>query len=332
MDEIFTAPISTLLVLAGIVLIVLSTVLEIRGNLGAKSKSVDAARPGRLNAAGAVFGFILIAAGVGISYIPPAGQAGLTPTPTFEPVTVTALASSPSTATPSLPAEPAAVQPVVTEPPTPWPALTLKDGCIFSKTWQAVSRETLGLTNNPDLNGCLSLAVTGIAADSSGVLHLLQTAKKGPLAAGIYTPIQSTSVIEFNLHVKNFYTVYSGTPSAISFAVAPISDPLKSTESARFKLLVDAPARPSLIYFVLADLGETTGNRITSQHCEYKLTYPIRLELNGVEMNVYINGKKMSEQLTLPPGPKVFWIGYDLYSQASADIEVTDLRVDGIEK
>ena len=150
--------------------------------------------------------------------------------------------------------------------------------------------------------------------------------------SGIYTPVTEKSVIQFNLHINYLYIVYPDQPTYLNFAIAPASAPLSAKETARFKLHVEKEGQKPLIYFVLADVGENTGSKIASQHYEYGRTYTIRLVLSGGSMSIYINGVDVKETLSIPSGPKVFYIGYNLPTLAGADIEITDIQVDGILK
>ncbi len=83
---------------------------------------------------------------------------------------------------------------------------------------------------------------------------------------------------------------------------------------------------------MLADAGEFSGSKIKSQHYEYSRKYNIRLELSGVVMIVYINNVRMDEDLTLPDGPKVFYIGYSLPIVGGVDAEITNIKIDGAYK
>lgn len=47
-------------------------------------------------------------------------------------------------------------------------------------------------------------------------------------------------------------------------------------------------------------------------------------------MGVTIDGTALNEEIFVPAGERVFWIGYDLPALAGVDIHITDLRVDGL--
>jgi hypothetical protein len=49
-------------------------------------------------------------------------------------------------------------------------------------------------------------------------------------------------------------------------------------------------------------------------------------------MNISINGTELDETLSIPAGPKVFYIGYNLPLLAGVNVEVTDISIDGIRK
>lgn len=55
----------------------------------------------------------------------------------------------------------------------------------------------------------------------------------------------------------------------------------------------------------------------------------MRLEVKGISINVYINGIHTKETLSIP-GPKVFYIGYNLSLQAGMAATIKDLTIDGV--
>ena len=100
--------------------------------------------------------------------------------------------------------------------------------------------------------------------------------------------------------------------------------------SGRFKLQIENTGNAARLYFLLADADETSGSKVDTQNYRYKRTAEIRMELNGPVMNVYINNVKQLEAIRIPSVPIVFYIGYDLPLLAGADIEITDIAVDGV--
>jgi hypothetical protein len=172
----------------------------------------------------------------------------------------------------------------------------------------------------------------GIFPDRSGVLRIVDEKKRDAVASGIYTPINSDSVIEFSVYVNSMYIANPNPAAFVSFAVAPANDPMTATNTARFKLQVEDKKDAPLVYFVLADAGENNGAKYQSQHYEYGNTYYIRLELTGSIMNIYINNVRINESLAIPSGAKVFYIGYSLPAFAGVDVQVTNIKVDGVLK
>ena len=49
-------------------------------------------------------------------------------------------------------------------------------------------------------------------------------------------------------------------------------------------------------------------------------------------MHIYVDGVELDESLSVPVGLKVFYIGYNLPLLAGVDVEVTDIRIDGVRK
>lgn len=219
----------------------------------------------------------------------------------------------------------------VSETPSTLSAGALAEGCINPQFWTPISNEAGAVS--PTLNGCYSVENSGIFADPQGILHLYKRDQKSAEAAGIYADIPSNySIIEFNIYVNSMYIADALSPAFVSFAVAPASDPMTAKSSARFRLFVEKPGNDPAVLFMMADVGENNGVKITTQHYEYSRTYRIRLELVGGLMRVYINDLKMDESLSIPDGAKVFYIGYTLPALAGMDVEVSNIRIDGVPK
>jgi hypothetical protein len=220
-------------------------------------------------------------------------------------------------------------EPTATEPP---PVKTLADGCLFADTWTIDSTDTSAKGSTArELDGCYSTGSLGIYPDKAGVLHIFDQ-KRSAIASGIYTPIRNDSVIEFRVHVTSMYLVYPETPTYISFAVAPATDPMDARKTARFKLHVEKTDKKPVIFYMVADPDESVGVKVGDRHYEYGNTYTIRFELTGSVMNISINGTELDETLSIPAGPKVFYIGYNLPLLAGVNVEVTDISIDGIRK
>jgi hypothetical protein len=58
----------------------------------------------------------------------------------------------------------------------------------------------------------------------------------------------------------------------------------------------------------------------------------VRTEVKGISMNVYINGIDTKETVSIPSGPKVFYIGYKLPLQAGVDTTIKNITIDGVNK
>ena len=222
-------------------------------------------------------------------------------------------------------------------PPTDEPTATptpgiIKENCIHSQLWKPASTDPAYLSKvSINSDGCYEMEALGIFTDNKGILHLNYRDQPEPVASGIYTPINSNSVIEFKIFVNSMYIVYlPPNPVTVSFAIAPEGDPLTARNTARFKLHVETNDNEPVIYFVLADVNENTGVRVNSQHYEYGRTYTIRLELVGNVMNVFINDLIMNESLLIPNGQKVFYIGFNIPRISGVDVEIRDLIIDGI--
>lgn len=239
------------------------------------------------------------------------------PPPTFTPSpSPTATITSTATLTPTTTATPLIVK-------------AISDGCIFSQVWTTDSSNTVqkdNVTIKPD--GCYDTGGLGVFANRAGILQIKDDAVRAQIASGIYTSINSDSIIEFKIRVKSMYIAVPGTIAYVTFAIAPANDPMTAKNTARFKLQVDSATQDHLIYFVLADINESNGARITTQHYEYGHTYTVRLELVGSVMDVYINNIKQNESPKIPIGAKVFYIGYNLPVSAAVDAEISNIKVD----
>jgi hypothetical protein len=216
---------------------------------------------------------------------------------------------------------------------TPLVVKTIPDGCVFSKTWKTYALDpNVSNSVRTEADNCYDMGITGIFADRGGVLHLLERDKRILHASGIYTPVANSAVIEFKVFVKSMYLAPTGEPTYVSFAIAPADDPTASKKSARFKLQMEEDAGKRLIYFVLADVDENNGARLTGQHYEYQRTYTLRFELTGSIMSIFINNIKLNENLSIPGGEKVFYLGFNVPAYTGVDVEVTDIKIDGSPK
>ena len=250
-------------------------------------------------------------------------------TPTVEPatqspiMTTTTLQASPSSTSESAPT------PTITS--TSLIARSLADDCLFSGTWKVASTDSSVLNDVTTKNdGCYDTGSLGIFPDQNGILRILNRDNSQQLASGIFTPISYDSVIEFQVHVNFMYSVDVENPTYINFAIAHASDPMNTRNTARFKLQLEDTGNDPRIYFVLAEVGENNGSRLSTQHYEDGRTYTIRLELTGSVMAVFINNSRQNENLAIPSNPNVFYIGYNLPTLAGVDVEVTNVRIDGV--
>jgi hypothetical protein len=107
---------------------------------------------------------------------------------------------------------------------------------------------------------------------------------------------------------------------------------MNTTKTARFKLQVEDNHTKPFVYFMAADAGEFNGVKVKDRHYEYGHTYTNRIELTGNVMNTFINGIPLDEDLEIPVGPKVFYVGYNAPILAGVDGEIWDLTVDSMQK
>jgi len=326
--DLLQTPVNTLLVLAGIAIVFFTFFKVSKGSVELRKinpKSI-------LMPVGIGAALIL----VGLLYKPEASTAlpesTITPTTIPDTPTLTTIII-PDTLTPSPTATATATEPPTpTQTASPVPVKSFNDGCIAAQTWQPASIDPDALNSVQTQNYCWNLNSLGFSAETGGKLHLYAAPAGVKTASGIYTGVGDQSTIEFNVHVNKFYIVYEDNPGYISFSVAPQGTAMATKGSGRFKLQVKAKGNSPLILFVLADTTESSGTELGTQHYLYGRIYDIRLELKGIYMDVYINNVKLNQALTIPTGQKVFYIGYDLPLLASADIEITDLTVDGVKK
>jgi hypothetical protein len=225
----------------------------------------------------------------------------------------------------------APTEPLPTPTASPLPLRTVSDNCIDERTWKVDSTDTAALTAIPSQNNCLNLTTLGIAA-AEGTLLLRTQAARTEIASGVFTEIGDQSTIEFKVSVSKLYIVYNGNPAYITFAIAPREEPMTGVGSGRFKLQVKDTGNSPLILYMLADITESTGTALRTQHPSYRRTYDVRLVLKGVVMEIYIDNLKLNETIGIPGGAKVFYIGYNLPLQAGVEATISDISVDGAKK
>ena len=327
-------PVNTILVLAGIA-IVFFTFFEVN-----KSSVKQRKTPVKKNLAPIVVGAILILGGLfykldaNVPLEPtPFPEASATIAPTVQHSTVAPTNTSIPIETESPTETP--VIPTLTSTPTTIPTKTVVDGCIDTQTWQATSIDTDTLNKIQSQNNCWNLNSLGFSAETGGTLHIISAPSNVNKSAGIYTNVRDNSVIEFNVYINNFYIVYDAIynkPGYISFSIAPQDNPMATKGSGRFKLQVNESGSFPLVLFILADTIEPNGTELGTQHYLYGRTYNIRMELQGIFMNIYINNIKVNQTVTIPDESKVFYIGYQNPILGSENVEISDLIIDGIKQ
>ena len=330
LTALLQVPVNTLLILAGIVIVFFALFEVNKGSVKLRTGL------SKNNFVPVGIGALLILGGVVLLYTTgaatPADSAsvsiGITNLPAITPSETAA-----PTETPVIPTEtvlPTDTPIIPTETGTPPPIKTISDGCIAVQTWQAKSIDADAASSISDQNNCWNLSRLGFVAQSDGTLHLLVAPSEVDVASGISTAVRDQSVIEFKVYVNDFYLVYNNKPAYITFSIAPQDDPMAARGSGRFKLQIKDTAGSRLIYFMLADTTESNGIELGTQHYLPGRTYKVRMELKGNSMEISINDVKLKETIIIPSGPKVFYIGYNVPVLASADIEIKDVIVDGV--
>jgi hypothetical protein len=326
--KVLQTPMGTILAFAGIIIVFFAFFEVAKGTVKMRKKPKEGTIP-------ASIGAVLIIGGLILSNAQTATVGEPTPANSTPTMVVSTEVS------PVLPTE-TAVAPTETSTPTSTPVTptltassvpvhTIVDDCIDAQTWTADSSDAGALDAIVKENNCWNLENLGLTVQD-GTLHILPRSSSVQTSSGIYTAVTNQSVIEFKVFVKSLYLVYKDNPAYISFSIAPQSEPMARRNSGRFKLQIKDTGNLPLVLFVLADTTEANGTELGTQHYLYGRTYDIRLVLKGIFMEVYINGVDTRETISLPSGPKVFYIGYNLPVLAGADVEISNIVVDGVSK
>lgn len=322
--KLLQTPAGTILFFAGIIILFFAFFEVSKGTIKMRRKPKEGAFP-------AVIGAVLIISGLIMNNNSQTAALG-EPTPTPLETTETALVVPTATIIPPTDTASPTIAPILpTETATPIPIRTFSDSCIDAQVWSADSTNAEAVGAVTTQNNCLHLGSLGITAQD-GTLHLLQRSPRDQSAAGIYTPIGNQSVIEFKVFVNSLYLSFENNPVYITFSIAPESSPMARRESGRFKLQVNDTGESPFVLFMLADVGESNGVGLDTEHYIYRNTYDIRLELKGIFMNMYINDRDTKQSIIIPSGPNVFYIGYNVPSLAVADVEIRDVVIDGVRK
>jgi hypothetical protein len=339
MDHLFDiigVPLSKLLVLAGIAFVFL-TFFEVSKS-GVKPRKMDRKNYLIPVVLPVVIGLALI--GVGVRLTPD----GTPPTPEETPtaVTNTSTATVEQTLTPVIdtatatksPTETPTLTPSPTDTVTPSlvPILTLHDGCIADQTWQVKSSDANIPTPVSNIHHCMNLNDFGFAAETDGTLHLIATTVKVQSSAGIFTNVGDRSTVEFSVFVDTLYMAYDDNPAYISFAIAPSADPTSARGSARFKLQIKKSGNSPIVFFTLADPNQNVGTELGTQHYRWGRIYKFRFVLKGIDMEVYIDNVKLDQTISIPSGAKVFYIGYNMPILAKADVNISNIVIDGVDQ
>ena len=317
---VLQAPVNTILIIAGVA-IVFFALFEI-------SKGTVRLRTEKANIVPIIVGAVFIISGLFYK-----SQTTSPGEPTLEPgISIGTQTPVPLLETPSLATETQA--PSIVSSNTPEPTLTpqiktLADGCFASQTWKAnsINAETLNAVSSQD--NCLNLNSLGITVEAGGKIRLLASAPKAKGASGISLSITDQSVIEFKFSIDSLYIVYPDEAAYITFGIAPAEDPTAERGAGRFKFVVEKTGNGQTVFYFLANVEQSFGSKWPSQHPSYGRTYSVHLVLKNLTMEIYIDGVKLKEEVTIPTGAKVFNIGYYMPVQAGADVEITDLTIDG---
>jgi hypothetical protein len=324
--KILQTPLGTILALAGIAIVFFAFFEAGKGIIRMRKSPKDGLVPAAIGAVFIIGGLILSRSQAAAPVEPTSVPVAFTE---VSPVVPSVTVAPTDTVVPSETTSPAETQLIPTETASPVPVKTLADGCIAVQTWQADSTDAEALGAILDENNCWNMERLGFTAQS-GTLHILPKPPNVQTASGIYTAINNQSIIEFKVFVRSIYLVYEGNPAYISFSIAPQDNPMARQDSGRFKLQIKDNGSSPLVYFMLADTIESNGTELGTQHYLYGRTYNIRLELKGLFMEISINGVKLRETASIPSGPKVFYIGYNLPLLAGADVELRDIIIDGV--
>jgi hypothetical protein len=310
-SSVLQAPINTILILGGIVFAFFSVFEVSQGSVRLRAE--------KTNFVPLILGGVLILSGIFL----PRGSAEPTP-----PVASTdSPATQPSVATEAIPTT--AVSTNAPEPTATTVVKTLADGCFSARTWKPNSINTDALTSVSTQDNCYNLNSLGISV-AGGNIRLLPTAPKTKSSSGISMPINDQSVIEFKLTIDSLYIIYPDEAAYITFGIAPTDDPMAERGAGRFKLVVDKTGNNQTVFYFLANAEQSYGSKWPSQHPSYRRTYSIRFVLKSISMEIYVDDVKFKDEVTLPPGTKVFNIGYYMPVLAGADIEIADLTINGV--
>ena len=323
---ILQTPLGTILAIAGIAIVFFAFFEYSKGTVKMRKSPKDGLVPAAIGAVLIIGGLLISRPQAATPVEPTSTPVAFTQAPTIEPAATTAPTDTPSPT----------ISPTETPPPTltasPVPEKTIAENCIAAKTWIPTSDNESAVNATPDQNNCLNVSSLGIAA-SGGALLIVKPEQTGVVAAGIYTDVSDQAEIKFNISVQNLYTASAGNPAYLTFAIALASDAMTKSGSGRFKLQVNDVGNNANVYFVPADVGESNGVPITSMHYLYGLSYNVRLKLDGLVMRLYIGeGQRPVETISIPGGPKVFYIGYNVPPGANVRATIKDVSIDEIQK
>ena len=320
--SILQAPINTILILAGIVFAFFG-IFEI-------SKGSVRLRAGQTNFVPLILGGVLIVVGVLLK----PGSTGTKPSQAT-PAAVETAVNTPTDVPPTQPAAATEGPAVSTATSLPQPTATtqvktLADGCFSASKWKAQSINSEALKSVSTQDNCLNLNSLGVSAEQGGKIRLLATAPKAKSASGVAIPVTDQSVIDFKLSIGSLYIIYPDEAVYVSFGIAPADNQLAERGAGRFKLVVDRTGNEQTVFYYLANAEQSFGSKWPSQHPSYNRVYAIRLVLKSISMEIYVDGNKLKDEVTLPPGTKVFNMGYYLPVQAGTDISISELTIDGV--
>jgi hypothetical protein len=168
--------------------------------------------------------------------------------------------------------------------------------------------------------GCWDLAGWGFSTDQGRLLLNHNPAQDQE--RGIYIPISGDVDIRFSLQLDEFRTRLNKI-GLLNFGIVQ-NDPLWIYTGGYLSYTQPEPGAASPVRVLISGTNQAT-QRISTLEAGFQ--HEVLLSIRDNLMTVLLNGEQTGDPVSLPPGDRVFWIGYVLPSKTELEGMITGFTI-----
>lgn len=177
------------------------------------------------------------------------------------------------------------------------------NNCISINSWTPYKGEVY-----PIENGCWKLLDLGFYVQNSTLLIAVENNKSG-FQHGIYTSIPLNARIDFKIQVEKVETLFD-QPAKITFGVIQ-SDPLDLESGKYLTYQFNGISQPDFLSIKLGDspdFGQFIADKLYIGGSQNRVS----ILLDGLNLQVFLDGNQIGDMLTIPFENRSFWIGFNI--------------------